>query len=115
MDPIGFALENYDAIGRWRAVSESGGQIDASGALPNGTKFDGPGQLRTVLLGRRDEVVTAVIEKLLTYALGRGLEAYDMPAVRGVLRKATSSEYRWSAVILGIVNSTPFQMRRAES
>ena len=114
MDPIGFALENYDAIGRWRAVGNSG-PIDSSGALPDGTTFNGPQELRELLSGRRDEVVTNVVEKFLTYALGRGLEPYDMPAVRKITREAATHSYRWSSVILGIVKSTPFQMRRAES
>ena len=114
MDPIGFALENYDAIGRWRAVGDSG-PIDASGALPDGTTFNGPLELRELLSSRGDEVVTNVVEKFLTYALGRGLEPYDMPAVRTIRREAATHNYRWSSVILGIVKSTPFQMRRAES
>jgi hypothetical protein len=111
MDPLGFALENFDGIGRWRE-SETGNPIDASGALPDGTKFEGPAALRQLLLSRREQFVTAVTEKLLTYALGRGLESYDPPAVRQILRAATP-DYRWSSIILGIVTSTPFQMRTA--
>lgn len=115
MDPIGFALENYDAIGRWRTRGEADVPIDASGLLPNGSKFNGPQELRTLLLSRREEFVSTVAEKLLTYALGRGLEPYDMPAVRKIRRDAAAGEFRWSALILGIVRSVPFQMRREES
>ncbi len=110
MDPLGFALENYDAIGRWR-TDEGNIPIDASGVLPDGTKFQGPAGLRTTLLNRREEFVATITRKLLTYALGRGLEYYDAPAVRTIAREAALSDYRWSAVILGIVKSTPFQMR----
>jgi hypothetical protein len=110
MDPLGFALENFDAIGRWRAVDESGKPVDASGVLPDGTTFDGPAQFRRALLARSDEFVSTVTEKLLTYALGRGIEPYDMPAVRQIMRQARADEYRWSSLIRGIVSSVPFQM-----
>jgi len=111
MDPIGFALENYDAIGRWRA-KDAGAAIDASGKLPDGTKFNGPAELKKILLtGHRDEFVTTVTEKLLTYALGRGLEAYDAPAVRAIMREAARDDYRLPALINAIINSKPFQMR----
>ena len=110
MDPLGFSLENYDAIGRWRDADE-GVPIDASGSLPDGTMFDGPSGLRDVLHSRRDEFIATVVEKLLTYALGRGLEYYDMPTVRQIVRAAESGDYRWSAIILGITESVPFQMR----
>jgi hypothetical protein len=113
MDPLGFALENFDAIGRWRDA-EAGAPVDTSGTLPDGTKFQGPGQLRTLLVGRRDEFVMTASEKLLTYALGRGLEAYDRPALRRIVHGAVPDDYRWSSIILGVVNSQPFQMRRAE-
>lgn len=112
MDPLGFALENFDAIGGWR-THEAGSPIDSSGALPNGTQFKGAPGLREILLERREEFVMNVTEKLLTYALGRGTEYYDAVAVRSIVREATSSDYRWSSLILGIVNSTPFQMRRS--
>ena len=114
MDPLGFALENFDAVGRWRTTDEGNTRIDASGMLPDGTKFDGPGELRQVLAGRRDEFARTVIEKMLVYALGRGLEYYDMPTVRRIQRDAAAADYRWSALIQSIVQSTPFQMRRSE-
>jgi hypothetical protein len=114
MDPLGFALENFDAIGRWRTTGEGDGPIDAAGALPDGAKFDGPEELRKLLLTRRDDFVTTVIEKLLTYALGRGVEYYDRPAIRQIARDARAREYRWSSLILEIARSTPFQMRRSE-
>ena len=110
MDPVGFALENFDAIGGWR-TRDAGAPIDASGTLPDGTTLNGPADLRRALLEHGDQVVAAVTEKLLTYALGRGLEYFDQPAVRQILREAAPTEYRWSAMILGIVKSTPFQMR----
>jgi cytochrome c5 len=110
MDPLGFALENFDAIGRWRSVDESGKPVDATGVLPDGTKFEGPAQFRTALLAHSDEFVSTLTEKLLTYALGRGLESYDMPAVRTILRRARPDDDRWSSLIRGIVASVPFQM-----
>jgi len=112
MDPLGFALENFDAIGRWRTI-DAKNPIDPSGTLPDGKKFEGPAGLRTVLLTKRDEFASTVTEKLLTYAVGRGVEYYDEPAVRKILRESAPSEYRWSSLVLGIVNSTPFQMRRS--
>jgi hypothetical protein len=114
MDPLGFALENFDAVGRWRTMDEGNIRIDASGMLPDGTKFDGPGELRQVLAGRSDEFARTVIEKMLIYALGRGLEYYDMPTVRRIQRDAAAADYRWSSLIQSIVQSTPFQMRRSE-
>jgi hypothetical protein len=115
MDPMGFALENFDAIGQWRSVSEANTPIDASGAMPDGATFQGPAGLRALLLSRREEFVTTVTERLLTYAVGRGSEYYDAPAVRSIVREAVPSDYRWSSLILGIVKSTPFQMRRSAS
>ena len=114
MDPIGFAFENFDAVGRWRET-DNDAPIDASGVLPGGTAFDGLPDLRDVLVTRRDEFVTTVTEKLLTYALGRGIEHYDLPAVRAIVRDAEPGDYRWSAIISGVVRSMPFQMRRSES
>ena len=112
MDPLGFALENFDAVGRWRQ-EEAGTPIDASGSLPDGTAFNGPSELRELLEQRQTQFVGTVIEKLLTYALGRGIESYDMPAVRTIARQAASNDYRWSALILGVVKSVPFQMKRS--
>jgi hypothetical protein len=113
IDPLGFAMENFDAVGQWR-VRQGETPIDASGSL-DGTNFNGVAQLRELLLQHQQEFVATVTKKLLTYALGRGIDYYDMPAVRGILREAAPGEYRWSAIILGIVKSTPFQMRRSES
>jgi len=112
MDPLGFALEQFDGIGRWRTM-EGGNPIDPSGKLPDGTPFSGPAELRKILLTKEGEFVTTVTERLLTYALGRGLEHYDFPVIREVMRQAKPSDYRWSAMILAVVNSTPFQMRRS--
>ena len=112
MDPVGLSTENFDAIGRWRTQSEAGTPIDASGGLPDGSAFDGALGLRTAVLNRPELFVTTLTEKLLTYGLGRGLEHYDAPAVRGILRTARATDYRFSSVVLGIVNSTPFRMRR---
>src|SRR5260221_401564 len=112
MDPIGFALENYDGVGKWRA-KDGGSAIDASGKLPGGVQFDGPAGLKKLLLENyRDDFVTTVAEKLLTYALGRGLEYYDQPAVRAITRQAARDNYKMSALVTAVVKSTPFQMRR---
>jgi hypothetical protein len=112
MDPIGFALENYDGVGRWR--SEDGGTaIDSTGKLPGGAKFEGPSGLKQLLAANyRDQYYSTLTEKLLTYALGRGVEYYDKPAVRAILHQAAGENYRMSAFVTAIVNSTPFQMRR---
>ena len=115
MDPIGFALEGFDAVGRHRVVDANGTPIDTSGTLPDGRAFDGLPALRDVLFERRTEFVATVTEKLLTYALGRGIEYYDRPAIRAIVREAGEDDYRWSSLILGVVKSVPFQMRRAES
>jgi hypothetical protein len=125
MDPLGFALESFDGIGRlrthergqadavstWR-LSDVYPPVDATGTLPDGSQFEGPAGLRNVLLDRREQFVGTLTEKLLTYALGRGLEYYDQPAVRHIIRDAASSEYRWSSLVVGIVRSVPFQMRK---
>lgn len=113
MDPIGFSLENYDAVGKWR-MEFAEQPIDASGLLPDGNTFDGPDGLRDLLLQRPDDLVGTITEKLLRFALGRSLEYYDMPQVREIVRKAALDDYRWSSVILGVIESTPFQMRRTE-
>jgi mono/diheme cytochrome c family protein len=115
MDPLGFALENFDAIGKWRTRAEGGDPIDASGVLPGGAQFDGPAGLRNVLLGRREQFVGAMTEKLLAYALGRQVEYYDLPTVRKILRDSASGDYHWSSIITGIVKSTPFLMRNSRS
>ena len=112
MDPIGFVLENFDATGKWRET-DGGAPIDATATLPDGGALGGPEELRAHLLGRENEFVRTVIEKLLSYALGRGLEHYDAPTVRRLIREAAKADYRWSAVVHGVVRSLPFQMRRA--
>jgi hypothetical protein len=111
IDPAGFALENFDATGKWRLVDESFNPIDASGALPDGRKFDGVAELRTALTARPERFVNTLAEKLLTYALGRGLEFYDMPAVRKILEDAAPDGYRMHAIVAGVVKSYPFQFR----
>jgi mono/diheme cytochrome c family protein len=110
MDPLGLSLENFDAIGRWRTI-DAGHAIDASGVLLDGTKVDGPRELREALMAQKTQFVQTVTDKLLTYALGRGLEYYDAPTVRAIDRSAAAGDYRWSSVILGIVKSPAFQMR----
>lgn len=112
MDPTGFSLENFDAVGRWRTLEE-GKPIDVTGGLPDGSTFEGVSGLEQGLLNRPELFVGTLTEKLLTYALGRGVEHYDAPAVRKIVRDAKTHEFRFSSVILGIVNSTPFKMRRS--
>jgi hypothetical protein len=113
MDPLGFALENFDAIGGWRTVSLDNTPIDVSGVMPDGTKFVGPAGLRKVLLNRSAQFVGTLTEKLFIYALGRGVEYYDEPALRKIVREAAPNDYRWSSIMMGIVKSVPFQMRRS--
>ena len=121
IDPLGFALESFDAIGRWRTTDEGGTPfdtgipIDASGTLVDGTEVHGPAGLRAVILDRGDQFVETVTEKMLTYALGRTLEHTDMPVVRQISRQAVPDEVTWSQLVSGIVKSTPFLMRKAES
>jgi hypothetical protein len=110
MDPVGFSLENFDAVGQWRTTDE-GAQINPTGVLFNGAKLDGPVSLREALTGRPDIFAGVLTEKLLTYALGRGVQYSDMPAVRGILREAAKNDYRFSSIVLGIAKSTPFQMK----
>ena len=112
MDPLGFSLENYNAIGEWRQ-SDAGKPVDSSAVLPDGTKFSGPQGLRDILMTRKDQFVEAVTGKLLVYALGRGLEPYDMPAVRAIRNNAARDNYAMGSIIQGIVQSMPFQMRKA--
>ena len=114
LDPMGFALENFDGIGAWR-TTDAGKPVDASGRFPDGTKFDGPATFRAGLMKYQDDFVMTLTEKLLTYATGRGAEHYDMPAIRGILREAAGHDYRWSALIVALVKSVPFQMRKGES
>jgi hypothetical protein len=112
MDPIGFAFENFDAVGSWR-TAELNVPIDASGVLYDGSKFQGPVEFRKVLLEHREQYLRTLTEKLLTYALGREPEYYDAPAIRKIVRDAAPGEYRWSSLILQVIKSTPFQMRRS--
>jgi hypothetical protein len=110
MDPIGFALENFDPVGAWRS-REPGGAIDASGQLADGTRINGVLELRRAIVARPEMFVGTMTEKLLIYALGRGLEPYDMPVVRRIVGDAARDDYRFSSIVRGIVESTPFQMR----
>jgi hypothetical protein len=114
IDPLGFSLENFDAVGAYRTV-DGNTQVDPSGKLVDGTAFDGPASFRQALLTREAAYRSTLTTKLLTYAMGRGVEYFDMPAVRQILREAKAADYRWSALITGIVKSQPFRMRRAES
>jgi hypothetical protein len=114
MDPVGLSMENFDAVGRWRTRTEDGMPVDASGGLPSGATFEGMAGLKQALLSHPDLFVNTVTEKLLTYALGRGIEYYDAPAVRGILRDTQNTDYQFSSLILSIVKSTPFQMRRSQ-
>ena len=114
MDPIGLSFEHFDATGRWRDLSEGDIPIDAAGALPSGVTFEGVTGLKRALLARPELFVNTVTEKMLTYALGRGMEYYDAPAVRAIVREARNNDFRFSALILGVVKSAPFQMRRSQ-
>jgi hypothetical protein len=111
MDPIGFSMENFDAIGRWRNTDD-GSPIDPSGVLVDGTKLNGVKDLRQAIVGYSPQFVRVLVEKLLIYALGRGTEHFDMPLVRSVVRDAARSNYRFSTLIQGIVSSDEFQMNR---
>ena len=114
MDPLGFALENFDAIGGWR-TSDSGNPVDSTGALPGRAPFQGVAGLRNILItDYKDQFLRAVIERLLSYAIGRDTDSFDMPTIRAIAREAATHDYRWSAVIEGIVRSSPFEMRRSE-
>jgi hypothetical protein len=113
MDPLGFALENFDAIGAWRTKDvDAGTAIDAAGQLVDGTQVSGPKDLRLALMKRPGQFVQTLTEKLMTYALGRGLEPYDMPTVRKIVRDAAPDNYRFSSIVMGIVRSAPFQMKK---
>ena len=111
IDPVGFALENFDAVGQWRVATRDGLAVDSAGMLADGTKVDGPVALRKALLARPDVFAGTLTEKLLIYALGRGLEPVDMPVVRGIVRNAAAQDYAMQSIVLGIVRSAPFQMR----
>jgi hypothetical protein len=113
MDPVGFSLENFDAVGRWRSVEE-GRPVDSTGGLPDGSRFACVTGLERALLKRPELFVCTLTEKLLTFALGRGAEPFDAPAIRKILRDARAKNYRFSSLIVGIVTSTPFQMRTSE-
>jgi hypothetical protein len=115
MDPIGFALESFDAVGHFRTYDENFEPIDNTGVYGDGTRIDGLAGLRQVLVNHSDQFLATVTKTLLTYALGRGVEYYDAPAVRSILRDAAPQDYRFSSIILGIIKSAPFQMRRFES
>jgi hypothetical protein len=111
MDPLGFGLENFDPIGRWR--TRIGDQpVDASGVLPGGEKFEGPSELKKILLGRKEEFVRNVTQKMLAYAIGRGLEYYDAPTVKSIGKTLAENDYRSSVLISEIVKSYPFRYRR---
>jgi hypothetical protein len=111
MDPIGLALENFDAIGRWRTL-DGEAPIDPSDTLYNGVKVTGPVALREVVLSHPDQFVRTMTEMLMTYGLGRGLEHFDMPTVRSIVKEATRTNYRFSSLVLGVVKSAPFQMKK---
>ena len=113
IDPLGFALENFDVIGGWRTVDESGQPVDASGTTTSGVKIEGLAGLRAILLQQPEQFPRTVTEKLLAYALGRRLESYYQPAVRQIVDDAAAHDYRWSSLVLGIVKSPGFLMRRA--
>jgi hypothetical protein len=114
MDPLGFALENFNAIGQWRTLGDAGEPIDASGFLPDGTSLAGMDELKRALMSS-DLFLLTLTEKLMTYALGRGVEHYDMPAVRRIVGDAADEDYRLSGFIMGVIDSVPFRMRRSGS
>ena len=109
MDPLGFALENFDALGKWRIIAD-GEKVNASASLPDGTAFEGITGLRNLLVNHKEDYVRTVTEKLLAYSVGRGVEYYDLPAIRQIARESSPADYRWSSLILGIVRSRPFSM-----
>ncbi len=111
IDPPGFALENFDSVGQWRSAMPNGAKIDANGMLADGTKINSPAELRQAILSRPDAFVTIITERMMIYALGRGLEPSDMPVVRGIVRQAGKNGYRLSTIVNGIIESAPFQMR----
>jgi hypothetical protein len=120
MDPLGFALENFDATGKWRTVESTGptdtsrNHIDSSGQLTDGTRFEGAAGLRRIMQEHSDEFVYRMTERLLTYGLGRGSDWYDAPAIRRAVAEAKNDDYRFSSLLMGVVQSTPFQMRLSQ-
>jgi hypothetical protein len=113
MDPLGFGLENFDAVGAWRTL-DGKELIDASGVLPGGQSFRGPGELKAVLLARKEQFARCLADKMLTYALGRGTERFDRCAVDGIARDLAAADYRFSALVLAIVRCEAFQMRNPQ-
>jgi hypothetical protein len=111
IDPVGFALEQFNSVGQWRSTGPDGSALDTGGVLADGTKVDGPTALRNAILSRPDAFATILTERLMTYALGRGIEASDMPVVRTITRRVAASNYQLSAIVQNIVESAPFQMR----
>jgi hypothetical protein len=116
IDPVGFALENFNPVGQWRESDVDGKPLDTAGVLADGSKVNGPVALRNVILSRPDAFANTLTERVMTYALGRGMEPSDMPVIRGIVKKAAVNNYAFQAIIMGIVESAPFQMRtRLES
>jgi len=114
IDPVGFALEQFDAIGKWRDVDRSYTRIDPAGTMPDGTAFANLAEFRRLVISHPAPFLRTFTEKLMVYALGRGYETYDAPAVRKIVHEATAGNYKFSDIVLGVVKSTPFQMRRAQ-
>lgn len=114
MDPIGFAMENFDPVGRWRD-QDGGNPIDVSGVFPDGTKFEGMAGLKAALLSHPEEFVSTVTEKLLMYALGRNVQYFDRPAIRAIVKDAARTNYTFESLVLGAVKSVPFQMRETQA
>ena len=115
IDPLGFALENFDVIGTWREFDEVGNPVDPNGNYPGGVEFSGFSDLRDWMLSRPEQFAHTLTEKLMTYALGRRVEYYDQPVIRQIVREASEEEYKWSSIILGIVNSPAFTSSMAPS
>src|SRR5947207_2153146 len=112
MDPLGFALENFDAVGKWRTESD-GAPIDPAATFPDGSRFSGASGLRALLASHKEDFARTLTEKLMAFAVGRGIEYTDLPAIRKIARDAAPGDYRWSSIILGIINSPPFSMATA--
>jgi hypothetical protein len=114
IDPVGFALEHFNSVGQWRETGDDGAPLDARGTLADGTAVDGPVALRESILKRPDAFATVLTTRLMTYALGRGLEPSDMPIVRQIVHGAARERYRFGAIVQGIVDSQPFRMRTSQ-